>query len=72
MLGKSAAYGAEAFQEYNTLHYHQPSDEYKDTWDFSGIEKAAKFGFLIGLNTANMDPMPHWNQGDEFYRDFTK
>ncbi len=72
VMGKGAAYGAESFQEYNTLHYHQPSDEYKESWDFSGIEKAARFGFLVGLNTANMDSMPHWNKGDEFYRDYSK
>ena len=66
ILGKSPAYSAEMFAEYNTLHYHQPSDEYHEDWDFSGIEQAAKFGMLIGLNVANSEVMPTWNAGDEF------
>ena len=66
IFGKSPAYSAEMFAEYNTLHYHQPSDEYHEEWDFSGIEQAAKFGMLIGLNVANSEVMPTWNAGDEF------
>jgi hypothetical protein len=46
-------YGTKIFAEYNSKHYHQPSDEYRDAWDFSGMEQLARFGFLIGLNTAN-------------------
>jgi len=54
------------FQEYNEKHYHQPSDEYKDEWDFSGLEEMAKFGFTLGVDVANMRPMSTWNKGDEF------
>ncbi len=64
--GKSPEYSAETFRAYNTLHYHQPSDEFHDDWDFSGIEQAARFGMLIGLNVANSEVMPTWNAGDEF------
>jgi Zn-dependent M28 family amino/carboxypeptidase len=66
VYGKSAAFAQEAFAEYNTLHYHQPSDEYKEEWDFSGLEQAAKFGMQIGLDVANMEAMPTWVKGDEF------
>jgi Zn-dependent M28 family amino/carboxypeptidase len=66
VMGKSSAYADEAFKTYNTLHYHQPSDEYREDWDFSGIEQAARFGYLIGLNEANSDVMPNWIAGDEF------
>ena len=38
--GKAAGYGAKAFEEYNDKHYHQPSDEYRDDWDFAGMEEA--------------------------------
>jgi Zn-dependent M28 family amino/carboxypeptidase len=64
--GKPATYGAEIFREFNEKHYHQPSDEYKESWDFSGLEEAAKFGFTLGIDAANMRPMPTWNAGDEF------
>lgn len=64
--GKPAGYGAEVFHDYNEKRYHQPSDEYKEDWDFSGLEEMAKFGFTLGVEAANMSRMPTWNAGDEF------
>ena len=64
--GKPASYGADAFREYNEKHYHQPSDEYNEGWDFSGLEELAKFGLTLGTGAANMGSMPTWNRGDEF------
>jgi Zn-dependent M28 family amino/carboxypeptidase len=46
--------------------YHQPSDEYQEEWDFSGLEVAAKLGFTLGIDIANSTPMPSWVEGDEF------
>ncbi|MDX1984287.1 MAG: M28 family peptidase [Bryobacteraceae bacterium] len=64
--GKPAGYGDQVFAEYNAKHYHQPSDEYKESWDFSGIEELARFGFTLGMEVANAEKMPTWQQGDEF------
>jgi Zn-dependent M28 family amino/carboxypeptidase len=64
--GKPAGYGEKIFEEYNDQHYHQPSDEYRDDWDFSGMEQMGTFGFLLGLEAANEDRLPTWNPGDEF------
>jgi hypothetical protein len=65
-LGKPADYGEKLFDEFNTKHYHQPSDEFHEDWDFSGLEQIARFGALIGLNAANAETLPTWNEGDEF------
>lgn len=64
--GKPAGYGDKIFNEYNDKHYHQPSDEYHEDWDFSGMEEAAQFGFLIGMTVANEPQLPTWHAGDEF------
>jgi Zn-dependent M28 family amino/carboxypeptidase len=64
--GKLANYGDKIFEEYNDKHYHQPSDEYHDDWDFSGMEEAARFGVLIGMTVANAPQLPTWHPGDEF------
>jgi Zn-dependent M28 family amino/carboxypeptidase len=64
--GKPATFGAEVFTEYNDKHYHQPSDEYKDDWDFSGLEEMARFGLTLGTEAANVSQMPTWNTDDEF------
>ena len=65
-VGKPADYGARLFEEYNSKHYHQPSDEYHEDWDFSGLEQMARFGMLIGTEAANQDRLPTWKAGDEF------
>ena len=64
--GKPAGYGDQIFHDYNDHRYHQPSDEYRDDWDFAGLEEATHFGLLIGTTVANTDKLPTWNPGDEF------
>ena len=66
IYGKSDNSGDSEFLDYNTKRYHQPSDEFRDEWDFASLEHAARFGFTIGLNIANSNAMPRWNAGDEF------
>ena len=68
ITGKSAEAGADQFRQYNSTNYHQPSDEYREDWDFASIEHVGRFGFLIGLNIANAEQLPSWKAGDEFYR----
>jgi len=56
--GKPADYGEKIFEEFNDKHYHQPSDEYHEDWDFAGMVEAAQFGFLIGMDVANQQNLP--------------
>jgi Zn-dependent M28 family amino/carboxypeptidase len=65
-VGRPKGWGAEQFKAYNTAHYHQPSDEYSDTWDFRGMIQEAEIGMDIGVRVANMETMPRYNPGDEF------
>jgi Zn-dependent M28 family amino/carboxypeptidase len=64
--GKPAGYGEKLFEEYNSKHYHQPSDEYRDDWDMAGMEQIGRLVFLLGQSAANLDQLPTWNAGDEF------
>ena len=64
--GKPADFATTFFEQYNSKNYHQPSDEYKEDWDFSGLEQMARFGFTIGFDVANLDKLPSWRTGDEF------
>ncbi len=65
-IGKPADFGEKLFEEYNDNHYHQPSDEFHDDWDFSGLAQAAEFGMNIGIAVANQTALPTWHAGDEF------
>jgi len=67
LLGQPPGTGNRLADEYNEAHYHQPSDEYHDDWDFSGMELYARFGFLINRNVANSPRLPTWRPGDEFF-----
>jgi Zn-dependent M28 family amino/carboxypeptidase len=66
--GKPAGYGRQMYQEYNSSHYHQPSDEFRENWDFTALQQAAEYGFLLGKDIANQDKLPDWRSGQEFHR----
>lgn len=65
-VGRSKEWGAEQFKAYNTAHYHQPSDEYRDSWDFSGLLQETEIAMAIGRRISDMDQMPRFNPDDEF------
>ncbi len=46
--------------EYGSRHYHQASDEYRDDWDFAGMEHLARFGMSLGIDAANADSVVRW------------
>ena len=53
--GKPDNFADAEFTEYNAKRYHQPSDEFREDWDFASLEHAARYGFTIGLNVANQE-----------------
>jgi Zn-dependent M28 family amino/carboxypeptidase len=67
-VGKPKGWGEEQFKAYNTAHYHQPSDELRDSWDFRGMIQEAEIAMAIGRRIADSPEMPHFNPGDEFAR----
>jgi len=64
--GHDAAWGEAQAQDYVDHHYHQPSDEYRPEWDFSGLAKMARFGFSLGQQAAVAGELQGWQPGDEF------
>jgi Zn-dependent M28 family amino/carboxypeptidase len=65
-VGRSKGWGEEQFRAYNTAHYHQPSDEYSDSWDMRGIMQVAELALIIGRRAADIDELPRYNPDDEF------
>ena len=66
LAGRTKAEGAKLKGGYDDKNYHQPSDEYKENWDFAGMEQLSQFGFTIGLSAANHPKLFTWREGDEF------
>ena len=59
-------WGREQQDHYTNVHYHQPSDEFNDSWNFDGMVSDALLGYWTGLAIANADELPTWEPGDEF------
>lgn len=65
-VDRPEGWGKEQVNHYTDVNYHQPSDEYDDSWNFDGMIDDALLGYWTGLALANADEMPKWNEGDEF------
>ena len=65
-VGHTKEWSEEQFKAYNTAHYHQPSDEMRDSWDFRGMIQEAEIALAIGRRIADMPARPQFNPGDEF------
>jgi Zn-dependent M28 family amino/carboxypeptidase len=66
--GKPAGYGSQKHEEYNERDYHQPSDEFRADWDFTALQQAAQFGYLLGVDVANQPKLVEWRAGQQFHR----
>ena len=64
--GHDAAWGMQQAEEYTSKHYHQPSDEYHPSMDFTGDAAMARFGFVLGWEAAAQSKLVGWQKGDEF------
>jgi Zn-dependent M28 family amino/carboxypeptidase len=46
--------------------YHQPSDEYKEEYDYRSNAVLARFGIALGYRAAEQPGLVQWKPGDEF------
>lgn len=66
IIGQPAGWSVEQINHFTDVDYHQPSDEFSESWNFDGMVQDAQANFFVGLRIANADTMPVWNAGDEF------
>jgi Zn-dependent M28 family amino/carboxypeptidase len=64
--GHNTDWGMQQAEEYTNKHYHQPSDEYGPSMDFTGDAVMARFGFALGWAAASQQKLIGWQSGDEF------
>lgn len=65
-VGRAKGWGAEQFSIYNKANYHQPSDEYRESWDLAGMIEEIEIALAVGRRVADAAEMPRYNPGDEF------
>ena len=66
LVDGGTVHGEQLAQEYNVNHYHQPSDEWQASWDWSGVAENAELLHQVGLKLANSPDWPNWSSDSEF------
>jgi Zn-dependent M28 family amino/carboxypeptidase len=64
--GHPPEWGKAQRDEYTAKHYHNPSDEYSPSMDFSSNAALARFGFVLGWQALSAKSSVSWLPGDEF------
>ena len=66
LVNGGTARGEALASEFNSKHYHQPSDEWHSDWDWSGVAQNAALLHDVGLHLANSREWPNWGADSEF------
>jgi Zn-dependent M28 family amino/carboxypeptidase len=66
--GRPEGWGQEVYREFTTTHYHQPSDAYREDFDYAGALQQARVTLRTALAVADAGALPDWNPGSEFRR----
>jgi Zn-dependent M28 family amino/carboxypeptidase len=66
VIGKPEGWGKEQQEKFEATDYHQPSDELRPGWEWSGAVQDAELLFYLGVKVANATALPAWKPGDEF------
>ena len=65
-VGKDPGFGKKLHEEYNAKDYHQPSDEFRGDWDYSGAIDDLTLLADLGWRLANMRSAPRYYDGEQF------
>jgi Zn-dependent M28 family amino/carboxypeptidase len=66
VIGRPAGYGRSRREQFEAHDYHQPSDQFDETWDLAGAVEDTQLAFHLALKLANAARKPAWRPGDEF------
>jgi Zn-dependent M28 family amino/carboxypeptidase len=67
-VGRPEGWGEARYNEFNTRHYHQPSDAYRDDFDYGGAVQQGRVMLRTAWAAANAEKLPEWKPGSEFKR----
>jgi hypothetical protein len=65
-IGKDPAFAKKQRDDYTNNRYHQPSDEYSDSWDLAGAISDLKALATLGWQVAAAQHMPRYNPNEQF------
>ena len=65
-VNEPEGYYEQVWGEYEANHYHQPSDEFDESWDFNGAAQDMEALLQVGLRISAADTWPEWLPNSEF------
>ncbi|HEU4564058.1 MAG TPA: M28 family peptidase [Gemmatimonadaceae bacterium] len=65
-VGRPKGWGVKVEDDYTAHRYHQPSDEYRSSFDLSGAAQIGDIVSRFGTALANSPVVPKWNADAEF------
>jgi Zn-dependent M28 family amino/carboxypeptidase len=66
--GRPAGWGEQQYDDFNSNHYHQPSDAYREGWDYGGAVQQGRVLLRAALAAASAADLPDWLPGAGFQR----
>jgi Zn-dependent M28 family amino/carboxypeptidase len=66
--GRPDGWGQRWYEEFVATHYHQPSDAYREGFDYSGAVQQGLVLYGLALRVAEAEAFPRWNDASEFSR----
>ncbi|MFW2828801.1 M28 family metallopeptidase [Sphingomonas sp. ID0503] len=66
LVNGGTARGKAVTEAYTAAHYHAPSDEYHDDWDWSGGVQELSLTYNLARELADSDAWPNWSPTAEF------
>jgi Zn-dependent M28 family amino/carboxypeptidase len=61
-------WGQRWYEEFVATHYHQPSDAYREDFDFGGAVQQGRVMLRTALEVAGAEAFPAWSESAEFSR----
>jgi Zn-dependent M28 family amino/carboxypeptidase len=65
-VGRPEGWGQQRAEEYTAQRYHQPSDEYREDFDYSGAVQLSEIVLRLARQLSTMQGVPAWNADAEF------
>ncbi|MGH7675806.1 MAG: M28 family peptidase, partial [Gemmatimonadales bacterium] len=67
-VGRTPQWGRDQEALYNSRRYHQPSDEYAESFGFAGMAQEVRVAVRVALAVADAPELPRWRPTSEFQR----
>ncbi|HUE95715.1 MAG TPA: M20/M25/M40 family metallo-hydrolase [Longimicrobiaceae bacterium] len=67
-VDRPQGWGEERYREFVSRHYHQPSDSFRDDFDYRGAVQQARVMLRVAAAVAGARELPDWLPGSSFSR----